>query len=91
MIRTRKTGSVTMLSYLSSSFIYTKVTNMILWFYADLRMGLLYTVLFVCKYSSNNKTKFLKGYLLNILKIIIIYLKWSEYFSPSRLIRVHKM
>lgn len=39
MIRTRKTGSVTMISYLSSSFVYTKVANLILWFYADIRMG----------------------------------------------------
>ncbi|KAK6635357.1 hypothetical protein RUM44_000608 [Polyplax serrata] len=47
MIRSRKTGSITMISYLSSSFIYTKVTNMLLWFYADLKLGLLYTVIFV--------------------------------------------
>ncbi|XP_033224207.1 thioredoxin-related transmembrane protein 2 homolog isoform X2 [Belonocnema kinseyi] len=38
MIRTRKAGSVTMINYLSSSFVYTKVTNLILWFYADIRM-----------------------------------------------------
>ncbi|XP_076232211.1 thioredoxin-related transmembrane protein 2 homolog isoform X2 [Calliopsis andreniformis] len=44
MIRTRKTGSVTMINYLSSSFVYTKVANLILWFYADIRMvcGLLF-------------------------------------------------
>lgn len=47
MIRTRKTGSVTMLNYLTSSFVYTKVANLILWFYADVRMGLLYGVLFI--------------------------------------------
>lgn len=47
MIRTRKTGSVTMLNYLTSSFVYTKVANLILWFYADIRMGLLYGVLFI--------------------------------------------
>ncbi|KAG8224604.1 hypothetical protein J437_LFUL009179 [Ladona fulva] len=50
MIRTRKAGSVTMINYLSSSFVYTKVANLILWFYADARMGILYGVLFVCKY-----------------------------------------
>ncbi|EFN88049.1 Thioredoxin domain-containing protein 14-like protein [Harpegnathos saltator] len=38
MIRTRKTGSVTMINYLTSSFVYTKVANLILWFYADVRM-----------------------------------------------------
>ncbi|KAH8355074.1 hypothetical protein KR093_004991 [Drosophila rubida] len=40
MIRSRKTGSVTMINYLSSSFLYTKVANMILWSYADFRYGL---------------------------------------------------
>lgn len=49
MIRTRKTGSVTMINYLSSSFIYTKIANLILWFYADYRMGLVYGVIFICK------------------------------------------
>lgn len=40
MIRSRKTGSVTMVNYLSSSFIYTKVANAILWAYSDFRYGL---------------------------------------------------
>lgn len=40
MIRSRKTGSVTMINYLTSSFLYTKVANMILWSYADFRYGL---------------------------------------------------
>ncbi|BFG03611.1 thioredoxin-related transmembrane protein 2 homolog [Drosophila madeirensis] len=40
MIRSRKTGSVTMINYLSSSFLYTKVANAILWGYADFRFGL---------------------------------------------------
>ncbi|XP_066907526.1 thioredoxin-related transmembrane protein 2 homolog [Halyomorpha halys] len=47
MIRSRKTGSVTMLNYLTSSFVYTKIANLILWFYSDVRMGLVYGVLFV--------------------------------------------
>ncbi|KAF6214531.1 hypothetical protein GE061_009274 [Apolygus lucorum] len=47
MIRTRKAGSVTMINYLTSSFVYTKVANSILWFYQDIRMGLVYAVLFV--------------------------------------------
>lgn len=50
MLRTRKAGSVTMINYLSSSFIYSKVANLILWFYADVRMGVAYSILFVCKY-----------------------------------------
>lgn len=47
MIRTRKTGSVTMINYLSSSFVYTKVANLILWFYADIRMGILFAIVFI--------------------------------------------
>lgn len=42
MIRTRKAGSVSMVSYLSASFIYGKVANFVLWLYADLALGLLY-------------------------------------------------
>ncbi|RZF48642.1 hypothetical protein LSTR_LSTR010732 [Laodelphax striatellus] len=47
MIRTRKAGSVTMISYLSSSFMYTKVANLILWFYADVRFGLVFAAVFI--------------------------------------------
>ncbi|KAK5638791.1 hypothetical protein RI129_013086 [Pyrocoelia pectoralis] len=47
MVRSRKTGSVTMINYLSSSFIYTKVANLILWFYADFIMGIVYTIIFI--------------------------------------------
>lgn len=49
MIRTRKTGSVTMINYLTSSFVYTKIANLILWFYADVRMGILFALIFICK------------------------------------------
>ncbi|XP_054284719.1 thioredoxin-related transmembrane protein 2 homolog [Macrosteles quadrilineatus] len=47
MIRTRKAGSVTMINYLSSSFMYTKVANLILWFYADIRMGIFFGILLI--------------------------------------------
>uniref|UniRef100_A0A1B6MRG7 Thioredoxin domain-containing protein n=1 Tax=Graphocephala atropunctata TaxID=36148 RepID=A0A1B6MRG7_9HEMI len=47
MIRTRKAGSVTMINYLSSSFMYTKVANLILWFYADIRMGVFFGIVFI--------------------------------------------
>ncbi|GBP27223.1 Thioredoxin-related transmembrane protein 2 homolog [Eumeta japonica] len=47
MLRTRKAGSVTMVNYLSSSFVYTKIANLVLWLYADIRLGLIYGVLFV--------------------------------------------
>lgn len=47
VIRTRKTGSVTMINYLTSSFIYTKVANLILWFYSDVRFGIGFGVIFI--------------------------------------------
>lgn len=47
MIRTRKTGSVTMINYLTSSFIYTKIANLILWSYADYLYGIAFGVIFV--------------------------------------------
>ncbi|PSN33186.1 Thioredoxin-related transmembrane protein 2 [Blattella germanica] len=47
MIRTKKAGSVTMINYLTSSFMYNKVANLILWFYADIRLGIAYGILFV--------------------------------------------
>ncbi|XP_011501285.1 PREDICTED: thioredoxin-related transmembrane protein 2 homolog [Ceratosolen solmsi marchali] len=47
MLRTRKAGSVNMISYLSSSFVYTKVANLILWFYADIHLGILYGIIFL--------------------------------------------
>lgn len=50
MIRTRKAGSVTMLAYLSSSFLYTKAANLLLWFYADVRLGLFFTAVVIGMY-----------------------------------------
>lgn len=47
MIRTRKTGSVTMINYLTSSFIYTKIANLILWTYADYLYGVVFGVVFI--------------------------------------------
>lgn len=47
MIRTRKAGSVTMINYLTSSFIYTKVANLILWFYNDPRLGIGFGAIFI--------------------------------------------
>uniref|UniRef100_A0A0P6CXC2 Thioredoxin-related transmembrane protein 2-B n=2 Tax=Daphnia magna TaxID=35525 RepID=A0A0P6CXC2_9CRUS len=47
VMRARKTGSVTMLAYLSTGFMYCKVASLILWFNADPRYGLVFLVLFV--------------------------------------------
>lgn len=47
MIRTRKTGSVTMINYLTSSFIYTKIANVILWTYSDYFYGIAFGVIFI--------------------------------------------
>ena len=48
-MRARKSGSVTMLAYLSTGFMYCKVATFILWFNADPRYGLVYSVLLICK------------------------------------------
>lgn len=69
MIRTRKAGSVTMINYLSSSFVYTKIANMILWFYADIRMGIVFAaVCILCglllpepTYQGPEKVIYLRG------------------------------
>lgn len=47
VIRTKKAGSVTMINYLTSSFMYNKVANLILWFYADIRLGIMYGILVI--------------------------------------------
>jgi len=48
MMRSRKTGSTgTAASYLSSGFVYAKVANLILFFRADPRYGLVYLLLFI--------------------------------------------
>ena len=47
MIRTRKTGSVTMINYLTSSFIYNKVANLLLWSYGDFRYGIGFAVIII--------------------------------------------
>lgn len=39
--------SVTMINYLTSSFLYTKLANLILWFYSDAKLGIAYGVLFI--------------------------------------------
>jgi len=62
MIRARKTGSMTMLAYLSSGFVYAKGCNLILFFRADPRMGLVYLILVI-----------LQVYLYNILCAIKLH------------------
>jgi len=46
MVRSRKTGSMTMVSYLSSGFMYAKCANLLLFFRADPRIGLVYLLFF---------------------------------------------
>lgn len=74
MIRTRKTGSVTMINYLTSSFVYTKVANLILWFYADVRMGILFAFIFTCMRRCDD-------YLVN-------YIVPSRLFTFNRRLRI---
>ncbi|CAG9818697.1 unnamed protein product [Phaedon cochleariae] len=68
-MRTRKAGSVSMINYLSSSFIYTKVANLILWFSADYLMGIVYGIIFILgallfpepTYSGPDKVVYFRG------------------------------
>lgn len=39
--------SVTMINYLTNSFLYTKLANLILWFYSDVKLGIAYSVIFI--------------------------------------------
>jgi thiol-disulfide isomerase/thioredoxin len=36
-----------MINYLTSSFLYTKLANLVLWFYSDTKLGIAYGVIFV--------------------------------------------
>ena len=47
MIRSRKTGNVFMINYLTSGFMYAKCANLILFFMSDPRLGLVYALLFL--------------------------------------------
>lgn len=41
------TFSITMINYLTNSFLYTKLANLILWFYSDVKLGVGYSVIFI--------------------------------------------
>jgi len=47
MARARKTGSMSMVAYLTNSFMYCKVANCALWFFAFKPYGLFFLVLFL--------------------------------------------
>ena len=51
MIRSRKTGNVSIVNYLASGFMYAKCANLILFFMADPRLGLAYGLLFLLQVS----------------------------------------
>ena len=36
-----------MINYLTSSFLYTKLANLILWWYSDIKLGVAYLALFI--------------------------------------------
>ncbi|GJQ81322.1 hypothetical protein Trydic_g20534 [Trypoxylus dichotomus] len=69
MIRTRKAGSTSMINYLSASFVYTKIANLILWFYGDFVMGIIFGIVFVVTafflpeptYSGPDKVVYFRG------------------------------
>ena len=45
MIRSRKTGSTGVVAYLTNGFIYAKGANIILFFLADPRLGLVFIIM----------------------------------------------
>uniref|UniRef100_T1J6J3 Thioredoxin domain-containing protein n=1 Tax=Strigamia maritima TaxID=126957 RepID=T1J6J3_STRMM len=45
VFRTRRSGSTSMLAYLSSSFMYMKIANVILYFHSDPRLSICFAVL----------------------------------------------
>jgi hypothetical protein len=47
MARARKTGSMTMIAYLTNSFMYCKVANCALWFFAYKPYGLIFMLAFL--------------------------------------------
>ena len=53
MIRSRKTGNVSMINYLTSGFMYAKCANLILFFMSDPRLGLVYALLFLLQVFSD--------------------------------------
>ena len=52
MIRSRKTGNTGLVSYLAAGFMYAKCANLILFFLADPRLGLVYTLLFLLQVTT---------------------------------------
>jgi hypothetical protein len=52
MIRSRKTGSTALVAYLSNGFVYAKGANIILFFLADPRLGLVYIIMVLLQVRS---------------------------------------
>jgi len=93
VMRARKTGSTSMLSYFSSGFMYAKAANVILWFNADPRFGLIYLVLVILSsmllpepsYSGPENVVYFRGVNLDdeiqrdkrIVWVIAFYTVWS--------------
>jgi hypothetical protein len=49
MVRARKTGSMSVVAYLTNSFMYCKVANTVLWFLAYKPYGFAFLLLFIRK------------------------------------------
>jgi len=46
MLRARKTGSMSLIAYLNNSFMYCKVANTVLWFFANNIYGVVFLIIF---------------------------------------------
>ena len=93
MIRSRKTGNISMVAYLSSGFMYAKCANMILFFMSDPRLGLIYTLIFLLQgmmlpeptYKGPENIVYFRGNSLseelnrdkNVVWMVTFYAAWS--------------
>ena len=56
VFRSRKTGSMSMVSYLASGFVYAKVAHLVLFFRADPRLGLVYLLIFIIQVRKSTES-----------------------------------
>lgn len=77
-----------MINYLSSSFIYTKVANLILWFYADFIMGIIYAITFICKYNVVCSLLYCEIH-VELIPVMGLLLPEPAYSGPDNVIYFH--
>ena len=71
MIRSRKTGNVSMINYLTSGFMYAKCANLILFFMSDPRLGLVYALLFLLQVFSDYQS--IKNPFSTVINVLFLF------------------